>query len=97
MNGIHKEVDLGHLINVHGGLGNERIPGILADAIVSLGTVYHRKFEWDMDVSVTMGEIHPTMNRYKMIVQRAFLISIRRYDEAGIHSAKCQSGMLTIL
>jgi hypothetical protein len=36
MDEICREVELGHLINEHGGLGNEHVPGILADAIAVL-------------------------------------------------------------
>ncbi len=97
MNGIRRKVKLGHLINKHRGLGNKRIPGILADAIASLATLYHRKFEWAMDVSVAVGEIHPTTNRDKMVAQCAFLRCIGRCDEVSIHSAKCWSGMLMTL
>jgi hypothetical protein len=88
MNGIRKEAELGHLINKHGGLGNVHVPGILADAITSLATAYHCKLKWSMDVSVSVGEIHPTTNRDKMVAQCAFLRSVGRCDEVGIHSSK---------
>lgn len=55
MDGVGGNVELGHLVDEHGGFSQEHIPSVNVDAISSFTA---------MDIRITVGEIDPTTNGY---------------------------------
>ena len=68
MDGVGGKVELGHLVDEHGGFSQKHIPIVDVDAVPSFPATYCGKLKWAVDVRIAVGEIHPTSNWYQILV-----------------------------
>ena len=64
MDGVGGKVELGHLVDEHGGFSQKHIPSVDVDAISSFTATHSGKLKRPLNIRITVGEIDPTTNGY---------------------------------